>query len=251
MKLKFANILKYKKPYIFLFNSICCFICSFGFSQDSTESYTYNFKVRNPKMEIFVEENDSVMYTDYENRLRITVKGKNKLGVVTLEGGEISKIGNSFTAKVKEGSECLLVVYIMRPNGKMELGLSKKYPIVHLEDPVPMIKGVKSDSIIARHELLESDFLYAIMRRFNQTFRIKILSFEMDVFMDTTEVNYKSLGDRFSPAMRRYVQTLQPGVPLSFKQIICLMPNGTPRKLKDMRLFVDCSPKYKFTVESK
>jgi len=251
MKLKFENILTSKKAPIFSFFGICCLICSLGFSQDSTENYTYNFKVRNPKMEITVEENDSVMYTDYENRLRISVKGKNKLGIVMLEGGEITRNDNRFIARVKEGSQCLLVVYVKKPNGKMELGLSKKYSIVHLEDPVPMIKEVKSDSIIARHELLESDFLYAMMTRFNETTRIKILSFEMEVLMDTTEVRYKSMGDRFSPAMRRYVQTLQPGIPLNFKQIICLMPNGTPRKLKDMRLFVDCSPRYKFTVEPK
>jgi hypothetical protein len=223
-----------------------------SFAQDSTEnSYTYNFKVRNPQMEIIVEEKDSVMYTDYDNKLRIHVKGKNKLGVVQLEGGEITRNGNIFTVKVKEGKQCLLVVYVKKPNGKMELGLSKKYSIVHLQEPIPMIKGVKSDSIIPRHELLESDFLYAMMTRFNQTTRLKIISFEMQVFMDTTEVYYKSMGDRFTPAMRRHVQSLQPGVPLIFKEIMCLMPNGIPRKLEDMTLFVDCSPRYKFTSDTK
>lgn len=197
-------------------------------------------------MEIIVEEKDSVMYTDHENRIRITVIGKNKLGLVMLEGGEIKKYGNSFIATVKEGTECLLVVYVVKPNGKMELGLSKKYPIVHLRDPVPLIGGVSNDSIILRADALETDFLYALMTRFNKTTRIKVLSFEMKVFVDTSEVYYKSMGDRFSPVMRRHVQALQPGMPLNFTQIICLMPNGVPRKLKDMRIFVDCSSKYQF-----
>jgi hypothetical protein len=39
------------------------------------------------------------------------------------------------------------------------------------------------------------------------------------------------------------MQQLKPGVPLNFTQIICQMPNGTPRKLTDMKLFVDCSPR--------
>jgi hypothetical protein len=249
MKLKSENTLIFKRSFIFF---SCCFICSSGFSQDSTQvGYVYNFTVRNPKMEILVEQKDSVMYTDYDNRLRITIKGKNKLSVVILEGGDITRNGNNFIAKVKEGNQCILVVYVTKPNGKMELGLSKKIKIVHLADPIPMIKGVKPDSIIARHELLESDFLYATMTRFNQITKLQILSFEMEVFMDTTEVNYKSIGDRFSPEMRRYVQTLQPGVPLNFKQIICLMPNGTPRKLEDMRLFVNCAPRYRSIADPK
>jgi hypothetical protein len=202
-------------------------------------------------MEIIVEQKDTVMYTDHENRLRITIKGKNKLSVVVLEGGEITRHGTNFIAKVKEGDQCILAVYVTKPNGKIELGLSKKIKIVHLVNPIPMIKGVKPDSIIARHELLESDFLYAMMTRFNTTTRLRILSFEMEVFMDTTEVNYKSVGDRFSPEMRRYVQTLQPGVPLNFKQIICLMPNGTPRRLEDMRLFVNCAPRYRSIADPK
>jgi hypothetical protein len=71
----------------------------------------------------------------------------------------------------------------------------------------------------------------------------------MKVFVDTSEVYYKSMGDRFSPVMRRHVQALQPGNPLNFTQIICLMPNGIPRKLKDMRIFVDCSAKYPYAAE--
>jgi GldM C-terminal domain len=211
-----------------------------------TASYSYNFKVRNPKMEILVEQQDSVMYTDHENRLRIHVKGKNKLGAVVLEGGEISKYGNNFVATVKEGTVCVLVVYIIKPNGKIEIGLTKLYPIIHLSDPTPLIGGVKNDSIILRSDLLASDFLYATMTRFNKTSRIKVVSFEIMVFRDTTEVHYTSMGDRFTPEMRRYVQVLQPGIPLNFTEIICLMPNGKPRKLKDMRIFVDCSKKYQF-----
>jgi hypothetical protein len=251
MKRKSVNTLIFKRSSIIFF-SCCCFICNHGFSQDSSQvGYVYNFTVRNPKMEILVEQKDSVLYTDFENRLRITIKGKNKLSVVVLEGGEITRHGNNFIAKVKEGNQCILAVYVTKPNGKMELGLSKKIKIVHLEAPIPMIKGVKPDSIIAKYELLESDFLYATMTRFNTTTRLQVLSFEMEVFMDTVEVNYKSMGDRFSPEMRRYVQTLQPGVPLNFKQIICLMPNGTPRKLEDMRLFVNCAPRYRSIADPK
>lgn len=247
MKLKSENTLNSNSSKKFILASIFSVFSLWGFAQDTAVvDYSYNFKVRNPKMEIILEQQDSVMYTDHENKLRITVKGKNKLGAVVLEGGEISRIGNSFIATVKEGIESVLVVYIIKPNGKLELGLSKKYPIVHLSDPMPLIAGVKHDSIIVRSNLLEADFLYAAMTRFNKTTRIKILSFEMTVFRDTTEVNYKSAGDRFSPEMRRYVQVLQPGIPLNFTQIICLMPNGKPRKLMDMRVFVDCSNKYRF-----
>jgi GldM C-terminal domain len=247
MKRKSENTLNSNCSKTYLLVSIFSIISFLGFAQDTTDvDYSYHFKVRNPKMEIIVEQRDSVMYTDHENKLRITVTGKNKLGAVVLDGGEISRIGNSFIATVKEGTESVLVVYVAKPNGKMELGLTKKYPIVHLSDPMPIIAGVKHDSIIVRANLLEADFLYATMTRFNKTTRIKILSFEMTVFRDTTEVNYKSTGDRFSPEMRRYVQVLQPGIPLNFTQIICLMPNGKPRRLEDMRVFVDCSNKYRF-----
>jgi hypothetical protein len=214
------------------------------FSQETGDTaYTYTFKVRNPKTEIIVEEKDSVMYTDFDNHLRIRVEGKNKLGPVVLEGGAILRNGNHFIAKLKEGSTCVLAVYLVKPNGKIELGLSKTYTIIRLADPIPFIGGVRPDSIITKHGLLEANSMYATMTRFNKTTLIKILSFEMQVFMDTVEVNYKSTGDHFSPDMRRYMQILQPGVPLNFRQIICLMPNGQARKLRDMRLFVDCSPR--------
>jgi hypothetical protein len=205
--------------------------------------------VRNPKTEITIEEKDSVMYTDYDNQLRIRVGGKNKLGPVVIDGGFILRNGNNFTVKVKEGTACVLAVYLLKPNGKIELGLSKSYTIVHLEDPAPLIGGVKSDSIITKHELLEANSMYAKMTRFNKTTTIRILSFEMQVFMDTLEVNYKSMGERFSPEMRRYMQQLKPGVPLKFTEIICQMPNGTPRKLKNMNLFVDCSPRCRSAKE--
>jgi len=213
-----------------------------GFSQEPADtSRTFTFKVRNPKTEISIEEKDSVMYTDYDNELRIRVEGKNKLGPVVLEGGSILRNGNNFIAKLKEGNECVLVVYLIKPNGKLELGLSKIYSIVHLADPEPLIGGVKSDSIITKHELLEANSIYAKLTRFNKATTIKIVSFQMEILIDTTVVSYKSMGEKFSPDMRRYIQLLKPGIPLNFTQIICMMPNGQPRKLRDMKIFVDCS----------
>jgi hypothetical protein len=232
--------------------TFCICSLSFFFLEAQTESdsaFTYSFKVRNPKMEIVVEESDTVMYTDFTNRLHITVKGKNKLNVVTLLGGEISRSGDYFKVKVTEGFECVLAIYVQKPNGKVELGLTKKYKIVRLQQPYSLVDGVKGDSVIARHRLIESNQMYAMMTRFNKTGRLKISSFEMVVLADTGEVKYPSIGDKFSPAMRMYIHNLKPGVPLSFKNIICIMPNGEPRKLNDMTLFVDCSKKYAFTTD--
>jgi len=232
-----------------LFFILCVGFTLVNAQTESDSAYTYTFKVRNPKMEILVEESDTVMYTDFTNRLHITVKGKNKLNVVTLDGGEISRSGDYFKIKVTEGFECVLAIYVQKPNGKVELGLTKKYKIVRLQQPYTLVDGVKGDSIIARHRLIESNQMYAMMTRFNKTGRLKISSFEMVVYADTGEVKYPSIGDKFSPAMRMYIHNLKPGVPLYFKNIICIMPNGEPRKLNDMTMFVDCTKKYAFTTD--
>jgi hypothetical protein len=115
-----------------------------------------------------------------------------------------------------------------------------------LSDPEPYIGGVKSDSIIHKTEALNKDHLYAKMTRFKKTYRLKILHFELPVLVDTSVVVLNSLGDKFSPEMRRYVQRLKPGIPLNFTNIYCVMPNGKARKLKDMLVFVDCTPKHGF-----
>lgn len=245
MRRRFANISNSKQLVVRLtILMIISIAWVSGFSQTEFDSTgTYTFKVNNPKTEIMVEQKDSVMYTDWDNPLRIRVDGKNKLGPVVVDGGSILRNGNNFIVKVKEGNRCVLAVYIQKPNGKIELGLSRTYQIVYLEDPVPLIGGVKPDSIIRKHELLEANGMYAKLTRFKKTTPVKIISFEMQVFMDTLEVNYTSMGERFSPEMRRYMQQLKPGVPLNFTQIICQMPNGAPRRLRDMKLFVDCSPR--------
>lgn len=217
------------------------------YCQDTTKvNYTYTFKVRSPKSDIIVHYEDTAIYTDHKNHFKIEVEGKFKLGVVNLEGGKIQQSGNSFIATVNEGTEAVLVVYLLNPNGKMELGLSKTYKIVHLQQPYPVLANVKADSIAHRNDILKNDFLMAKMNRFNKDYNLKVISFKMEVLIDTSIVKLNSVGDRFSPEMRRHVMALKPGIPLNFTDIFCVMPNGTPRRLKDMTIFVDCSKRYDF-----
>ncbi len=211
-----------------------------------TGKYLYNFKVRNPKMIITILEKDTVLYTDHKNKLKITITGKNKISHVELRGGSIKKSGDCYIVTVSEGSEAVLAVFIIKPNGKRELGASKTYPIIHLKDPESFFGDVRGDSIILREDLLKRDKMYALLNRFGRTYPLRIVSYEMVVFRDALMVPYPSYGNQLSPEMRRYIQVLQPGQPLYFENIYCQMPNGQVRKLKDMLLYVDCRKPYEF-----
>ncbi|MBL4624307.1 MAG: hypothetical protein JKY42_04105 [Flavobacteriales bacterium] len=216
----------------------CCW-CGCLFAQE--DDNTFVFKVINPVSKVLIEQEDTVLYTDHTNRIRITVSGKNKLGQVQLEGGELRRNNNYFIATVEEGTEAVLVVYVIKPNGNVDLGASKKIPIIHLPDPVPYVGGVKPDSIINRNELLANDKVYVRLERFNTIKPLPVLSFEMLVMKDTLIDTLVAIGKDFTIQMRRYVQTLKPGIPLYFSSIRCKMPDGEIRKLQDMRLFVDCT----------
>ena len=208
------------------------------------QNNTFTFKVRNPRSEVVVQHRDSVLYTDHNNVLKIKVTGKNKLGPVHLQGGKLRRYRSSFLATVEEGLQAVLTVYVIKPNGELELGLSKIYPIVQLSDPVPHFGGVKSDSIIHRDDLLAKGTMYAKLTRFGGTAILPVVSYDMliinDGRVDTLSVN----GGKLTIEMRRHIQTLRPGNPLSFMKIKCRMEDGEIRELGDMRLFVDCTPRY-------
>jgi hypothetical protein len=223
--------------------TISLFTLMFSFIGICQNNNTYSFKVRNPMSEITIEyeKNDSIFYTDYNNRFVINVSGKNQLGSVILEGGELRKHNNSFIATVKEGTEVVLIVYIVKPNGKMELGSSVKIPIVHLTNPIPYFAGVKPDSIIYKKELLSVNKMHAKLHRFGSTNYLTIVAFDMVILGDAAIDTLSALTGNLTMPMRRNIQSLNPGVPLNFVNIMCRMPSGEIRELDNMQLFVDCS----------
>ncbi|MCB0429973.1 MAG: hypothetical protein H6585_08465 [Flavobacteriales bacterium] len=224
-------------------------LCMWPFCVVGQETSMLNIRVRYPVSVVTVDMPDTVLYTDHVNPVKVEITGKDHLASVQLLGGEMHGAKGTYTAFVKEGTEAVLLVTSRKPNGKLQVAYSKNLPIVHLADPVPMIGGVKHDSIIRREDMLATGKLYAKLNRFGTTNVLQILSFDMLAFNGVSFDTLSSASERLTPEMRRTLYYLKDGNPVYFENISCRMPDGETRRLKSMRIFVDCRNRWPGVTE--
>lgn len=206
----------------------------------------YVFKVSKPKSHINITPNDSVLIKGKRYLFNVWVsEGKSVISKIKADSLIISRVNKTqfsvYVPKNTRADRTALQVYEKKENGTVVLAELKKYGLQSPPKPVIFVGGVKADSVIDKKHLYE----YAELEARYEGWRVPVLSFELSTFSDGVEQKFVSENNKLTVAMKHYIQRLEPGKVLYFKDVKCLLPNGDTEIVERIRLFFDETNLYK------
>lgn len=218
-------------------------VCSFKvMGQDSL----YVIKVKKPTSTLFVSHTDSFLIKGktYLFTLRIE-NGKKRITHVLSDSIYISKIGvNQYVVKVARNariSKGIIRVHVKNEDGTKALYELLSYNIIEPEMPEIFVGNIKADSVIDKRYLYD----YAKLHAYYKGKPVRILSFNFCTVKGGKMTTLSSENSSLTVAMKQLVQRLNPGSVIFFKEVVCLLPDGTTETVKSIRLFFDETNKYK------
>ena len=213
-------------------------LCFFNMQVIAQTDTTYTLKVVSPKLTITVFPNGGELFTRLKNPLKIRVSKGFKISKVVLDGGTITGKDSSYNATVKEGVHALLSVYVTTTKGTEKLGLTKTFKISQLPDPIIYINGVKGDSAIIKTKIIAVGRLSAILPKIGKP--LPIISFDMiyanqdSARMDTL----RAINSLLTKEMKVAISKMKEGHLLYFKNIKCLLPDGSVYIAKPLEIYL-------------
>lgn len=226
---------------IFTLIAICMFPI-FSVGQVGINS-TVTFTVKAIETDIAVWPADSIMWGDSTKQITVTSEGY-EIEKVVLKGGKIGHQGQYYYCKPDTGESVILEVYVKHPSGETRLGFVKPYEVKRIPDPTIYVCGVRADSTIDKHQLLEFNQITGTIKGFEHI-PVRVQKFDFIIFSGTEADTMHAATDRFTIQMRRKMHTLIPGQIISFENIICQGPGGKSWAILPIELFVDESNKFK------
>jgi hypothetical protein len=218
---------------------IVCIVLSVYSRAQTSAGKTLVIKVRAPKASCSVFTDGDFFWLEKNNVIRVVTRGFSEPVLVVVTGGRvIANDGERYTLSFTQQNDVVISVYKQGGAGS-ELLYTRKFEV---RGPTLWFCGIKTDS--SSYALkLRGDNLYAWSDYYKQTLRVS--SFDMVFMQDTTNKRAKKDKPEYfhsdtcmlTKAMTDKVLGYQPNYNfIYFRNIVCVVPDGTRRILDPIRL---------------
>ena len=224
------------KKYIFIITFILQSILLLAQGTNTT------IKIKRTKWNVLVSPDDSILWINKNNQLKINVEGGNNY-YVNIKDGKIKCQGNKYNIQVTTEGAAMLTIYEKLPKKKMKPLYTKLYQVKRIPDPVAYVCGVKADSVIDKMQIINENEVSATHPFYK--IQLPVLGFDVIFTIGGKIDTLTSTNNHFTIDMRKRIYYLASGSILYFDNVYCGMPDGKIQKIKPFEVFVTETNKYK------
>lgn len=190
--------------------------------------FKHSYTVAEPSLAVSPTKMN-VLYLGLDNPIDVSASGvASNLVTVSMTGGTIRKVGNSYVARPSGAGTSEIIV---TAEGK-RLG-SKKFRVKKVPDPIPTIFGYDPDvSTLSKSQVAGAQGMEAKMKDFDFDMSFRILGFKVGVTVGGFFTEQASNGSQFTAEQKRMMANLNPGQQLTITDIRAKGPDGVERVLQ-------------------
>ncbi len=215
--------------------------------QNDSTDLIYKIKKEKPKVTVLPEGYE--LYMNTQNLIFIKADAGIKISKVELTGGKIykrdslNKKDSAYYAVTDNGTQALLSVYEKLPDGREQVCLTKPYVIIEIPEPVVRVDNVEHRNTVQKKTIIALGNIEVVSYYFKRV--LPVIYFEMQTSGGSQIDTLRSNSSKLTKEMKDVIEKGgKEGSIAYFKNIKCLLPNGSILSVKPVEIFIDDSPIY-------
>lgn len=195
--------------------------------------FKHSYTVAEPSLAVSPTKMN-VLYLGLDNPIDVSVSGVASSNVaVSMTGGTIRKVGNSYVARPAGGARTCDIVVSAKENGATKRMGAKTFRVKKVPDPIPTIFGLSEDlTSLTKSQLVAAQGMEAKMKDFDFDMSFKVLGFKVGVTVGGFFTEQVSNGPQFTAEQKRLMSNLNAGQQVTITDIRAKGPDGVERVLQ-------------------
>ena len=201
--------------------------------------YELNYEVALPALTV-APIKMNVFYKGVDNPVSISAPGVSNDDLQPkISNGTISRSGNDWVVRVRQGTTATITVNAKFPDGSIKTMGKSEFRVKTVPDPVPSFAGKRpSDNRVKKADLTAAQGLIVKMDDFDFNMKFDITQFKVTMIFNGTPVDKLVRGNRINKEIKAIFKKARKGQMVLIENIRAKGEDGTIRKLPPISLKV-------------